>query len=132
MTFTSRDLHDQITTATDASDGDYAIDAIVNEIVEKHGAVDIDTLDTDEFWLIVADHALWTIEEVATHIGATSTGSARRTLSRWGVKAVDYQPGDGGRVCARYSVGEVVTAKAQRPGRGVRTDIEGDAQGTAK
>jgi hypothetical protein len=57
MTFTARDLRDQIVTATDASDGDYDVDAIVEEIVEKHGAVDIDTLDTDEFWAIVGKHA---------------------------------------------------------------------------
>lgn len=58
MTFTSRDLHDQIVTATDASDGKYDVDAIVEEIVEKHGAVDIDTLDTNEFWAIVGKHAI--------------------------------------------------------------------------
>ena len=57
MTFTSRDLRDQIVTATDASDGEYDVDAIVEEIVEKHGAVDIETLDSDEFWAIVGKHA---------------------------------------------------------------------------
>lgn len=57
MTFTSRDLRDQIVTATDASDGDYDVDAIVEEIVERHGAVDVDTFDTDEFWAIVGKHA---------------------------------------------------------------------------
>ncbi|GAX57353.1 hypothetical protein [Streptomyces olivochromogenes] len=57
MTFTSRDLRDQIVTATDASDGEYDVDAIVEEIVAAHGAVDIDTLDTDEFWAIVGKHA---------------------------------------------------------------------------
>ncbi len=57
MTFTSRDLRDQIITATDASDGQYNVDAITEEILEKHGAVDIDTLDTDEFWAIVGKHA---------------------------------------------------------------------------
>lgn len=57
MTFTSSDLRDQVVTATDASDGEYDVNAIVAEIVEKHGAVDIDTLDTDEFWAIVGKHA---------------------------------------------------------------------------
>lgn len=57
MTFTSRDLRDQIVTATDASDGEYDVDAIVEDIVEKYGAVDIDTIDTDEFWQIVGKHA---------------------------------------------------------------------------
>jgi hypothetical protein len=122
MTFTSRNLRDQIITATNASEGDYDVDAITEAIIDKHGAIDIDTLDPDEFWTTVSDHALWTIDEVAAHIGATSTGSARRTLSRWGVKAVDYTSADSGRVRARYNVGDVVTAYAQRPGRGNRSD----------
>jgi hypothetical protein len=122
MTFTSRDLRHQITTATDASDGDYDVDAIVEDIQAKYGTVDIDAIPQDEFWAIVGDHALWTIGEVATHIGASSTGSARRTLSRWGVTAFDYQPGSTGRVRARYRAGEVITAHAQRPGQGARTD----------
>ena len=57
MTFTSRDLRDQITTATDASDGEYDVDAIVVEIIANYGTVNIDTLDTDEFWAIVGKHA---------------------------------------------------------------------------
>lgn len=57
MTFTSRDLRDQIVTATDASDGEYDVDAIVEDIIEKHGAVNIDSLDTDDFWAIVGKHA---------------------------------------------------------------------------
>lgn len=57
MTFTSSNLRDQIVTATDASDGEYDIDAITAAIIEKHGAVDIDTIDTDEFWAIVGQHA---------------------------------------------------------------------------
>lgn len=122
MTFTSSDLHDQVTTATNASDGDYDIDAIVEDIQTKYGTVDIDTIPADEFWTIVGDHALWTIEEVATHINASSTGSARRSLSRWGVTAFDYQPNASGRVRARYSAGDVITAHAQRPGQGARTD----------
>ncbi|MFF7837535.1 hypothetical protein ACFZC6_01675 [Streptomyces ossamyceticus] len=57
MTFTSSNLRDQIVTATDASDGECDVDAITEEIIEQHGAVDIETLDTDEFWAIVAKHA---------------------------------------------------------------------------
>jgi hypothetical protein len=57
MTFTSRDLHDQVTRATDASDGEYNVDAIVEEIVQQHGAVDIETLDSGEFWTVVGKHA---------------------------------------------------------------------------
>lgn len=56
--FTSRDLRDQVVIATDASDGTYDVDAIVDEIVERHGAVPVDDLEHDEFWGIVAGHAI--------------------------------------------------------------------------
>lgn len=57
MTFTASDLRDQIVRATDASDGEYDIDAITEEILKAHGAVDIDSIDTDEFWATVGKHA---------------------------------------------------------------------------
>lgn len=57
MTFTASNLRDQIVRATDASDGEYDIDAIAEEILQQHGAVDIETLDTAEFWAIVGKHA---------------------------------------------------------------------------
>lgn len=62
----------------------------------------------------------WTIGQVATFIDAASTGSARRTLSRWGVKATGRQPGRAGQ--SLYDAEQVRTAKAGRPGRGYRTD----------
>lgn len=58
MTFTSNDLRDQVRTATNSSDGQYDVDAIVADIIERHGAVDVDTLDSDEFWAIVGNHEL--------------------------------------------------------------------------
>ena len=70
------------------------------------------------------DPELWTIDEVAVHIGATSTGSARKTLSRWGVAAYDYQPSANGRPQARYEAEEVRGAHQARPGRGARTDLD--------
>lgn len=69
------------------------------------------------------DRELWSITRVAEHLGAASTGSARRSLSRWGVRAVDYQRGPSGRPEARYDAEEVRTAAADRPGRGARTDL---------
>jgi len=62
---------------------------------------------------------LWTAAEVAEYLGAASSDSARRTLSRWGVKAVAYRPGPSGRVVAHYRADEVRAARAARPGRGV-------------
>ena len=66
---------------------------------------------------------LWTIDQAAEHIGASTPVSARKTLSRWGVKAVDYKPVEGGGLRALYRADDIRTAKAARPGRGARTDI---------
>lgn len=57
MTITSRDVTDQVKIATDASDGEYDVSAITAEIIERYGAVDVDTIDSDEFWAIVGRHA---------------------------------------------------------------------------
>lgn len=35
---------------------DYDIDAIVDEILETHGQVHIDDIDSDEYWAIVERH----------------------------------------------------------------------------
>jgi hypothetical protein len=65
---------------------------------------------------------LWTIAAVAEHIGATTTGSARKTLSRWGVKAVGREAGRSGE--SLYDAEQVRAAHAARPGRGARTDLQ--------
>lgn len=64
---------------------------------------------------------LWTIATVAEHIGATTTGSARKTLSRWGVKPVGREAGRSGE--SLYDPERVRAAHAARPGRGARTDL---------
>lgn len=67
---------------------------------------------------------LWTIDQVADHIGATTTASARRTLSRWGITAADYRPHPTSRRAqALYDAERIRAAKAARPGRGARTDL---------
>jgi hypothetical protein len=71
----------------------------------------------------VPNDKLWTIDQAAEHIGASTPVSARKTLSRWGVKAVDYQPVPGGGLRAVYNADHVRAAKASRPGRGARTDL---------
>ncbi|MDH6710938.1 hypothetical protein P3T27_007689 [Kitasatospora sp. MAA19] len=65
--------------------------------------------------------AEWTIEDVADRINAGSTGSARKTLSRWGVKASVRQAGRGGQ--SVYRAERVLTAMNHRPGQGARTDL---------
>ena len=79
---------------------------------------------------IIADHVLrpaselWTADQAAQEIGAASADSARRTLSRWGVRAADYKPHpESGRLQAVYDADAVRTAAQTRPGRGTRTDL---------
>lgn len=63
---------------------------------------------------------LWTIGQVVAYLGAASTGSARKTLSRWGVAAVARQPGRAG--ASLYDPDQIRAAKEAAPGRGTRTD----------
>jgi hypothetical protein len=66
---------------------------------------------------------LWTIHEVADHLGVQVI-TARSMLSRWGIKAVCYRSHpDSKRRQARYAVGEIRGATAGRPGRGSRVDL---------
>jgi hypothetical protein len=59
VTITDRDIREKVAVAvgvngTEAEGID--IDAVVAEIQQKHGLVDIDTIDHDEFWEIVRRH----------------------------------------------------------------------------
>jgi hypothetical protein len=94
MTFTSHDLRDQVVTATDASDGTYDVDAIVAEIVDRHGAVPVASLEHDEFWAIVAKHA---VDPEAVMITLYETNSDLLILARnavaWDMGAPGASPG---------------------------------------
>lgn len=57
MTITDRDIEDQVQQATDASEGTYDVEGIVLAIVAHYGLVDINTIDHDEFWALVGQHA---------------------------------------------------------------------------
>lgn len=50
MTTTDRDIRAQVQQAVDAS-------AITEAIVRRYGLVDIDSIDHDEFWSLVDQHA---------------------------------------------------------------------------
>jgi hypothetical protein len=65
---------------------------------------------------------LWSIRDVAEYLGVKPR-SASGLLSRWGVKAVRYELGPGGRPEARFDPDQVGDAAARRPGRGARTDL---------
>lgn len=60
MTTTDVDIAAQVRTAVAANGADQAegidIQAVTGEIMETYGLVDIDTIDDDEFWAIVAKH----------------------------------------------------------------------------
>lgn len=83
------------------------------EAADNAYLVTVERIDEDEEW---------TLEETAARIGATSTGSARKMLSRWGVTAVRREPGRGGQ--SIYNALQVLAAKGARPGQGARTDLE--------
>lgn len=54
---TSTDILRQVAQAVEAGPSEgIDVDAIVTEIVQTYGLVDIDTIDTDAFWAIVARH----------------------------------------------------------------------------
>lgn len=46
----------QVTAATDASEGEYDVEAITDELIAQHGHVDIDDIDAGAFWGTVAAH----------------------------------------------------------------------------
>ncbi|MFF7837534.1 hypothetical protein ACFZC6_01670 [Streptomyces ossamyceticus] len=65
---------------------------------------------------------LWTIEQVADHLGVKPS-SARGALSRMGVRAHSFRPHpDSNRAQALYDTEQVRAAHAGRPGQGARTD----------
>jgi hypothetical protein len=63
---------------------------------------------------------LWTTTQAAEYLGASTTGSVRKTLSRLRVAPVSREPGRGGQNL--YDAGLVRAAKAEMPGRGRRGD----------
>jgi hypothetical protein len=56
MTITFRDMLDQVRQATDASEGEYDNEEIVRELIEAHGLVNIDEIETNAFWRTVLDN----------------------------------------------------------------------------
>lgn len=67
----------------------------------------------------------WGIGQVAEYLGVQK-GAARGQLSRWGVKALRYEPGESGRPEAQFDAQQVRDARDNRPGRGARSDLEGE------
>lgn len=99
-----------------------AVAAVVEENEELYLLADR-ILDVSE---LLTEPELWTIQGVAEYLEASSTGSARKTLSRWGVKPVSREAGQWGQ--SLYDADRVRAAKAARPGRGARTDLRDSAE----
>lgn len=96
--------------------------------LDDDGELDIAAIvESIDLMAIVEKHELWTIDQVAEHLGyttASAAGAARKKLSSWGVKAADHRPDqDSGRVKAVYLRREVEAAQQARPGQGSRTDL---------
>lgn len=72
----------------------------------------------------MSEKSLWSIHKAAEYLGL-QRNAASRQLSRWGVKAVRYEPGPSGRVEARFDPEQIKSAAARRPGRGHRSDLDG-------
>lgn len=86
----------------------------------EDGRLDIKTIVADvDLYAIVEANELWTIDRVAEELGfqgASANGTARKTLSRWGVERHDMvDHPDSGRPQARYMAGAVKAAQAAAP-----------------
>jgi hypothetical protein len=57
MAITDRDIYAQVSIAIDASEGTYDVDGITRAIVVRYGLFNIDSIDHDEFWALVGQHA---------------------------------------------------------------------------
>ncbi|MFE6868291.1 hypothetical protein ACFVFS_17215 [Kitasatospora sp. NPDC057692] len=69
---------------------------------------------------------MWTLQQAADHMGATSAKVAAQALRRLGVEAVGRAPGRGGQ--SIYNAAEVMYVHATRPGQGARTDLKGGVE----
>lgn len=93
---------------------DGAIEAVITELIKSF-----------DVWTIAPRYELWTAEHVAEHLGyrgASAAGTARKAMSRWGVKSELRLHPESRRPQARYRSGEVQDAAKSRPGQGARTD----------
>lgn len=94
---------------------------------DPEGSLDLTAIiESVDLIAIVEKHELIDAEEVAARLeykGASAAATARKTLSRWGVKAAEYRPHpESGRPQARYRAREFEAAVTSRPGQGARTD----------
>jgi hypothetical protein len=53
---TQNDKREQVLRTLDGRDGDYNVDGIVTVIQDIYGTVDIDTVPSQFYWTVVADH----------------------------------------------------------------------------
>jgi hypothetical protein len=61
----------------------------------------------------VAGPEMWTTTQAAAYLGASSAGSARKILSRLGIRAIGRQPGRDGENL--YDAAQIRKARSPRP-----------------
>lgn len=54
--FADHDMRDQVYLALGLDYSVYDLQGIVDELQDRHGTVDIDTINATEFWMIVSRH----------------------------------------------------------------------------
>ncbi|SRR6266566_2339860 len=119
MTTTDRDIRDQVQRAVDASEGTYDVDAIIRDIVQRYGLVDVDTIDHDEFRALVAEHVIDGTITIDTQVRnpsgswetiETETAKAPFGLANAEISATDIggEPGQPIRIETRDSTGAVL------------------------
>lgn len=98
---------------------------------DQDGRLDVKAIvEGVDFWKLAAQHERVTAEQAAERLGytgASAAGSARKALSRMGVKAAYRSHPKSGRPQAVYNAHDVDAAVKDRPGRGARTDLNAQA-----
>lgn len=72
------------------------------------------------------DGELWTIADIAVYLGVKPK-SARGQLSRWGMKRAATGESKAGRITALYRAADIREAADNAPGRGHRSDLDGES-----
>ncbi len=95
---TDRDIRDQVVLAL-ANDADsHNVDAIVETVTRQYGLVDLETVPDDEFWRIVADHA------ITPTTPEPPAGGTDRAIA----EALDFAAVDGHAVIGKVVTGEII------------------------
>lgn len=110
-TITDQDIAYQVSTSLDGFIDDYNIDDIVRDIIDTYGRVNIDDIDSDEYWAIVERHD--------TTITVWEDNAGGVALSRgdeiWHLGSIPaYQTVNATEHCAAWNAGKWTPAQEHR------------------